>query len=117
MSFERIKKRFDKSLSRLHLLNPPEIWIEGLEGRYSVSPEGKVYSYLRGRREMSGGLVSNNGKDHYKVFTVSYDDYVTTNIYVHRAVANAFLRGEDISGVRHKDGNKLNNNINNLEYI
>jgi hypothetical protein len=38
-----------------------EVWVEGYEGRYSITKEGIVYSYLRNRRlsmKISGGRVN-----------------------------------------------------------
>ena len=89
--------------------------IEGTGGRYFVSNLGRVKS------------VKNNGKEIYLKPHMGTGGYLTLNIYynskpttsaIHRLVARAFL-GETEKGmyVNHKDGNKLNNKLTNLEYV
>jgi predicted transcriptional regulator len=74
---------------------------------YVVTPEGKVYSmrsskYLKPRNAGKGySVVSIDGK----------------NEYVHRLVAEKYLKKvEGKSEINHKDGNKKNNDITNLEW-
>lgn len=67
---------------------------------------------------MRGKAISlaENGTGH-KFFNVTTREGGRKKVYVHRAVAMAFLgpvpEGEE---VRHKDGNPRNNNIKNIEY-
>lgn len=90
-----------------------ETWknISGYE-KYQVSTLGQVKSYkyreeriLKSRKNRRGYLYINlcsNGK--YKSHSI------------HRLVATAFLGISDMT-VNHKDGNKTNNNIQNLEWL
>lgn len=88
--------------------------IKGFE-RYSVSNLGRVKNNVSGRvlsqRLATNGYLRVNlrtGKTAYEKPTV---------MSVHRLVANAFLK--PIPGktqVNHIDGNKQNNNVNNLEW-
>ena len=57
-------------------------------------------------------MLNNSG--YYKLT----NSYIKTNCYIHREVARLFL-GEIPKGfiVNHKDGNKLNNSVDNLEII
>ena len=44
-------------------------------------------------------------------------DGVRVNLYIHRAIALAFIPNpENKPCINHKDGNKLNNSIDNLEW-
>lgn len=94
-----------------------EIWrdIENYESLYQVSNLGRIKSLpkfhqgerlLKGRVDKSGylyiGLIKDKTKKSYKI---------------HRLVAKSFL--ENINNhpcVNHKDENKLNNNVDNLEW-
>jgi hypothetical protein len=92
-----------------------EIWkdIEGFEGRYFVSNTGRVKSlytgeerimklYFRPKMYTTVGL-SWNGR------TIAYQ--------VHRLVATAFMPNlMNLREINHKDGNKYNNYIDNLEW-
>ena len=91
--------------------NFTEVWkdIQGYEGIYQVSSLGKVRS--------AKGLKSqrNNGRGYLQVELWKHNKGKA--FYVHRLVANAFLKNErNFPTVNHKDGNKKNNCVNNLEW-
>lgn len=99
--------------------------ISGYDGYYEVSSTGKVRSkdriildknsksvYIKGRlmkqsKNTQGYLVVNLRKNH------------TSNVaLIHRLVANAFIDNPDsLPTINHKDGDKLNNRIENLEWV
>lgn len=92
-----------------------EIWekiiIDNKETFYSVSNYGRI------RNDSTGtfleGLISNNG---YRMVHLRYR--IDKNCSVHRLVMKAFFPCEDMDElqINHKDGNKLNNRIDNLEW-
>ena len=86
--------------------------IPGYEGRYAVTSCGKVWSY-RHKRFMKQ-FLSNSG--YYRVRL--YDKELNSkSVSVHRIVAIAYLDNPfNLKEVNHKDENKQNNNINNLEW-
>lgn len=81
-------------------------------GDYSVTDDGRVISYKRkGKQELVGGAYGG-----YRIVTI-WVNGKQENHYVHRLVAEAFIPNpEDKPEVNHKDGNKQNNNVNNLEW-
>ena len=89
-----------------------ETWkdIKGYEGLYQVSNFGNVrnkkFKILKPRKNKNGYFQVNLSKNNKH-----------KNYYIHRLVAIMFLKNEyDYSCINHKDENKLNNNINNLEW-
>lgn len=96
--------------------NNQEIWkdIEGYEGWYQVSNLGRVYSTFRGGRVLKEGQ-NPSGYKHVGLRRNGDVKYMD----VHRLVALAFLNNKDLSvysEVNHKDGDKGNNVVNNLEW-
>lgn len=90
--------------------------IEGTDGAYEVSNTGKIRSnnYLGHGRQKELSL----SKDHKGYMRVRiYIDGKRPTIKVHRAVAKAFIPNpENKPEVNHKDGNKENNRVDNLEW-
>ena len=88
-----------------------EIW-KTFNENYEVSNLGNVRNKKTGKKKKPS--MNSSG---YYIFG-SFLKGKRTNIYVHRAVMFSF-KGKPKEGlvVNHKDGNKLNNNLNNLEYV
>lgn len=104
-----------------------EIWkdVPQYEGLYQVSNTGKVKSLSHyTRNNVKGGKRLTNGKvlSQYKMPNGYLQVQLSKNesrkkYYVHRLVANAFLKNEQgLSDVNHIDGDKNNNSIENLEW-
>jgi len=104
-----------------------EIWhpCAGFETHYEVSNLGNVRSIERMVNHYCGGSKVNPstilkaGKSKSGYLTVSFCiDGVKSNQSVHRLVARAFIENESNKPqVNHKDGNKHNNNVDNLEWV
>ena len=89
-----------------------EIWksIEEYDGRYAVSTWGRIKGingimkpYTSQKGYLKIGLFKNGKSKKFRV---------------HRLVATAFLPNPDnLPDVHHKDGNKQNNSVTNLEWV
>lgn len=94
-----------------------EIWkdIEGYEGIYQISNKGSVKSIPR--KGAKGGLIKPTAdKDGYLCIGLNKNARRKT-FKVHRLVAAAFIPNtENLPEVNHKDENKLNNCVDNLEW-
>ena len=103
-----------------------EIWkdIEGYEGLYQVSNMGSVKTLRRivahstghnkilNEKVLKGGIYPNGYK-----FVCLRKENTNKNIMIHRLVAQAFIPNPNNKPqVNHKDGNKLNNCVSNLEW-
>lgn len=91
-----------------------EIWKEiSVATRYMVSNTGKVKSLITGI-EMK---AKPGGTSPYLMVGLRDDGKKMIRCLVHRLVAAAFIPNpENKSQVNHKDGDKLNNHVENLEY-
>ena len=89
-------------------------YINGYEGKYEVSNTGRVRS-CSGRNAglIHSGAICSKG---YKRVCL-YKDGKQRIFRVHRLVAKAFIENSDnLPQVNHKDCDKLNNHIDNLEW-
>ena len=57
------------------------------------------------------------GKRGYYYVTLSSKQGRQTKVYLHKIIALAFIKNENYEVINHKDGNKLNNNVSNLEFV
>lgn len=98
-----------------------EIWkdIKGYEGLYQVSNYGRVKSLDR-KSDIDGRLIKSKilkpglNNPGYK-FVILRKNGISENKMIHRLVAETFLNNP-MDCVNHKDGNKLNNHMSNLEW-
>ena len=103
------------------------VWrpVNGYEGRYDVSNSGIVRSLDVAVRCRGSGIRVNRGK--LLPYRANNRGYLTVNLtkanitksfLVHRVVAEAFIpNGLALPQVNHKDGNKSNNDVSNLEWV
>lgn len=90
-----------------------EIWkdIEGFNGDYWVSNLGNVKSLKRGNKRL---LKPRKQSGYYKVVLYNNEKH---EYAIHRLVATAFISNPDnLPQVNHKDENKANNRVDNLEW-
>lgn len=93
-----------------------EIWrdIAGYEGLYQVSNKGRIKS-LRWKEDR---LLRTTLDSHYYPKTNLCKDHVQLTYLVHVLVATAFIPNpENKPVVNHKDCNKENNCVENLEWV
>lgn len=87
-------------------------YIKGYENLYSVTEDGMVYSHITNKF-----LKATKFKGHYKK-VVLYKNKIGKGKEVHRIVAETFLERRDPTlQVNHKDGDKGNNKVSNLEWV
>lgn len=93
-----------------------EIWkdIKGFEGQYQISTFGNVRSVYKKSTKILVVFKTEKGYLRAKLHSKNKKHYVK----VHRLVAQAFIPNPDNKPqINHKDGNKLNNHIDNLEWV
>ena len=98
--------------------------IPNFEGLYRVSNTGIVRSYDRTVKMPKGGykilkerdISQNKNKKGYLKVMLTDKEGVRKGYFVHRLVIESFYKKSDLQ-VNHKDEDKQNNNLNNLEYM
>ena len=93
-----------------------QIVINNISTSYFITADGKCYNsktrkFLRGQE---------NYKNHYYSYLLTMPDGTKKRRYAHRLVAAAFLpipENKEKIEINHKDGNKLNNCVDNLEWV
>ena len=106
-----------------------EIWkdIKGYEGLYQVSNKGNVKSlkrvYWSGIKNLTPKILKEKILNTHKAYNTDYLNVVIYKNskpkcwYLHRLVAETFLPNpENKRCINHIDGNKRNNNVENLEW-
>lgn len=97
-----------------------ESWkdIPGYEGRYQVSNTGKVKSMNYGRSGLPGIIGTGDNGSGYQFVKICNADKKYRYHYVHRLVWEVFV-GPIPEGmqINHKDENKSNNSLENLEIV
>ena len=92
-----------------------EIWadIPEFEGVYQISNYGRLKSYKQGKEK----VLSLSPNKHGYIEKQLYKHSKYTNKKIHRLVAEAFIPNpNNLPEVNHKDGNKQNNTVENLEW-
>ena len=90
-------------------------YIDGLDQRYILTTRGEIYS-VRGKKAPHPVLASKR-KDGYYYVILTDNKGIRHNFYLHRLVAMIHLPREvGKNCVNHKNGNKGDNSISNLEW-
>lgn len=90
--------------------------IEGYEGKYQVSSLGNIKSLnYNGKKEIKQLKPCIKGGNYYGV--VLCKNGIKKELQIHRLVAQAFIPNpNNLPEVNHKDENKINNCVDNLEW-
>ena len=94
-----------------------EIWkdIKGYEGLYQVSSRGRIKSLCFNHTDYSKIMKKGSNTSYDKIILTH--NYKQKTFLIHRLVAETFIPNPfGFKCVNHKDGNKMNNNVENLEW-
>lgn len=107
-----------------------EKWVQvkGFEGFYSISNFGNLKREKRIVKRLNNGVLTNHTYvERMMKLPITSSGYnqiilhkngVSKNLYIHRLVAQHFIKNPDKKPVvNHKDGDKLNNHYSNLEWM
>lgn len=126
----------EKRINKTNTNTNNEVWkeIKGFNGKYLVSNLGNIMSaaatikvkpknYKRHVRRYDNYVLTKQtllNKGYEIVSLVSYFEEIGKTYYVHRLVAEAFVKNDRpkiATQINHKDGIKTNNNADNLEWV
>ena len=93
-----------------------EIWkpIPGYEGVYEISSMGRIKRVLATRGGTPGRILANAPSHGYLSIRLSKND-VQKTFFIHQLVLLAFIGPSDLN-CNHKNGDRKDNRIENLEY-
>lgn len=97
---------------------PKEQWrqIDNTSGRYYVSTKGRVLSMCYNNPKLLKPYKKDTGYVEVKIRLDNRENFCHYNI--HRLVAKTFKKNPDnLPVVHHKDHNRSNNNLDNLEWV
>ena len=90
--------------------------ITGYKGLYSATEDGKIWAYPK--LNWSGRFLKSWKIGHGYLVVSLYIDKKQKKFLIHRLIAQTFIPNpESLREVNHKDGNKLNNFVSNLEWV
>jgi len=88
--------------------------IKDMKENYRITKNGEIFSNLRGKIKKMKPVKRNN----YMAIRLLDKDNNRKTLYIHRLVAITFLENpENKEQVNHKDLDKMNNHVSNLEWI
>lgn len=89
------------------------------EGLYSVSSHGRVRSERNTTRSRKGAIIQPGDTHGYRLVALSAPGYARKTWLVHRLVAEAFIGLPPCDGAQtnHRDGNRSDNRVENLEWV
>lgn len=88
----------------------------GYENEYEVSDYGDIKRIKSGKGAVAGRLLRPYLNPNGYLYVTLTKNCIQKDFLLHRIVAAAFI-GKSSSQINHKDGNKENNAVSNLEYV
>lgn len=87
--------------------------VEGFESKYKINRLGEVFNKETGKN-LTASVDKCNGYAKYNLY-INGENHTCL---AHRLVACAFIPNpENLPQIHHKDGNKQNNTVDNLEWV
>lgn len=89
-------------------------WSKIKQGNYAIEPDGRVYSYY-----MKDYMKIKIDKDGYITICLVTSEGKRSSFGIHRLLMVTYFPCDNMNNlsVNHIDGNKFNNNFNNLEWV